>query len=305
MTNIDTLEEELKKLEKEKEEADRAFNSLEGRERRHLTNLQNKNAKLASHKRGRDDEITESDDKHEDSTNNMEHENTRGSKEEEKHHKRSKGISGEKQEPEAMEDEEGKQPKLTSTIVAPGSSDKKKADTTKGTDVRVRNRKMFGVLVGTLNKFKTDISQKSDALMRREKLEKEVDQKVQQDKEVITQQLAEELKEKKEKAQEKKEELRKQFEEKSQELMNLKWNTQRAHLSHFMKTEAKPCIYYRPADKATTNNHIKLEDIKMEESNEQSKMDSRPRGHTRSHSRSRSRSKSPDKSNVMQTEEKL
>jgi len=40
MTTIIELEEEIKKLEKEKEEAERNFHSVDGKERRHLSEMQ-------------------------------------------------------------------------------------------------------------------------------------------------------------------------------------------------------------------------------------------------------------------------
>jgi len=85
--------------------------------------------------------------------------NDKNSKEDEQINKRSRVLSErDKNITEMVEESEGKQPKLTSAIVAP-SSDKQKPDPShKGTDLKMRNKKMFGVLVGTLTKFKTDIN---------------------------------------------------------------------------------------------------------------------------------------------------
>jgi len=234
-----------------------------------------------------DGEKTENEDKKGDFTNNIE------MRESEHSSKRSRGVSGDKYMPDEPEGE--KQPKLTSTIVAP-MSDKQKPDSHKGVD-KSRNRKMFGMLVGTLNKFKTDINQKSDALLRREKLEKEVDQKVRHEQEALQSKITEDLKQEKEEATQKRDAVKQQLQEKETQLMTTKWSTHRGHLQHFEKTVATPCIYYKVVDKTDST---KKEVTESKEDHEDK------RGRHDRYSRD-SRSKSPDKtadSEPMQTEDR-
>jgi len=138
-------------------------------------------------------------------------------------------------------------------------------------------------------------------------LKKEVESKVQHDQETLNSKITVELKEEKEQAQQKKDELKKKLEEKELELMTLKSTTQRNHLANFQKTEAKPCIYYKPSDKTkgTTKDTMKVEE---KEEIKESKRGHGRHSRSRSNSRSISRSKSPESkkeiSEPMQTEEK-
>ncbi len=78
-----------------------------------------------------------------------------------------------------------------------------------------RNRKMFGVLQGTLQQFRTQIDKKADALTKRQELEQKIDQKVTQEREGYVEQQ----KRDKEKQLALREQLKKQQEQKELELL--------------------------------------------------------------------------------------
>jgi len=282
MASTTDLEEEIRLIEKEKEEAERAFNALDARERRHLADMERKIARLASGKRGRDEEEkNESDYKREEEYNHNDEQSA----------KRTRASSVEKP---VSSQSESRQPKLTSAIVAP-MGEKQKESSHRGGNDKTRNRKMFGVVLGTLNRFKSDINQKTEALIRREKLEKEVDTKVRQDQEALQTKITDELKQEKEKVQQKREELKKKLEEKEQELMNMSWSTHRKHLSHFEKTTTKPCIYYKRAKPEKNDAKKEEEPAKEEPKKEEEDHDHKRGPRSRSRSASREGSRSPKK----------
>lgn len=139
---------------------------------------------------------------------------------------------------------------------------------------------MFGMLLGTLNQFQTTLTKKSEAVrvlhitiffynsdaestnvlkdLRREELEKKVQEKLQKEEENTVEHQKKLLKEQKEKEIKLKEELRKKTDEKELELLvciffcnlillqNAKWQHHKEQLAKYNKTEAKPRIFWRP-----------------------------------------------------------
>jgi len=148
--------------------------------------------------------------------------------------------------------EEPKKPKLTSAIVnsnpipVVGEKPRPSLDTS-SEETKKRSRNMFGMLVGTLKSFKTEINQKSEAEQRREELEQKVQQKVKEDQETFKEEQRRLLNEQKEKELALREEIRLQQEQKELELLNLKWDSHRSLLSAYIKTTAQPSLYWKPA----------------------------------------------------------
>jgi len=148
--------------------------------------------------------------------------------------------------------EEPRKPKLTSAIVSStpipvvGEKPRPSLDTS-GEETKKRSRNMFTMLVGTLQSFKNDISNKSEADQRREELEQKIQTKVKEEAENFKEEQRRILLEQKEKEQVLRDEIKQQQEQKELQLLNLKWDNHRSELSAFLKTEAKPAIYYRPA----------------------------------------------------------
>jgi len=148
--------------------------------------------------------------------------------------------------------EETRKPKLTSALGAHnpvpvvGEKPKPSLDTSSA-EMKSRNKKMFGVLVGTLQTFKSQIQKKTEAEQRRDELEQKVQQRVKEEQENIREEQRRAVTEQKAKELALREEIRQQQEQKELELLNLKWDNHRNQLSAYLKTEAKPSIYYKPA----------------------------------------------------------
>ncbi|KAJ3219102.1 hypothetical protein HDU67_002758 [Dinochytrium kinnereticum] len=109
---------------------------------------------------------------------------------------------------------------------------------------RKRGQRMFGVLLGTLSKFKeTATKQKTEAEIRREQLEQRLQQKIQKENEEIAEKVSREneIKRQRMKAQ-REEEVRQRA-----EFTNNVVKAQQANLSRYIPTTTKPTIYFAPA----------------------------------------------------------
>jgi len=112
-----------------------------------------------------------------------------------------------------------------------------------------RNKKLFGaLLLGTLQSFKKDLNKNksTETAKRRVELEHKVEQKVQQDQEQFLQQQRRAIEEQKEKEQKARNDIKQKQEEIENKLLVMKWKRHHEELSHFTKTETKPCIFYKP-----------------------------------------------------------
>jgi len=236
---IRNLEEELRALDKQKYEIDQRIHKLDDQER---GIIRKNHPNRGQNKRSRDVSREEKTERREDSDNKR----TRVS---------SSIISSR---------ETGKstvKPKVTSAIVSTtpvpqvGEKPRPSLDTS-NKESKSRNRKLFGVLVTTLNQFKTDIAKKSEAVQRREELEQKIETKVAQEEHNFFEQQKKVLEEGKEKEFALREEIKKQQQEKELQVLSLKWQYHRDQLSNFYKTEAKPTIYYKEATKSNQNSEI-------------------------------------------------
>jgi hypothetical protein len=114
--------------------------------------------------------------------------------------------------------------------------------------LKQRNKKMLGVILGTLNKFQKDMSSKNDATERREQLEQKVEAKVQEEQDKLREQNERQLKELTQKAEQLNSEIMRRKEEKEFQLLHKQWKSNRLLLSGYIKTKSKPSIYYLPAN---------------------------------------------------------
>ncbi|KAJ2960769.1 hypothetical protein NQZ79_g3927 [Umbelopsis isabellina] len=110
-------------------------------------------------------------------------------------------------------------------------------------DGQRRGKRMFGVLMGTLNKFKTDTSTKSSAEKQRAEIDNKLKEKLERERRELAESIARDKEEHIERQQEKK---RRSKEEIAQKLAfaNAK---HRVHLSRYIKTTIEPQLLYRPA----------------------------------------------------------
>jgi len=292
LDTVNKLEVELKDLQKKRGEVEHRLKTIENKEKAQQGLLGKRNRgenQNLQNKRLRDnagDKREEGRGIRDDSRSNF---NNRGANDRDregnnKPTRLSSVVSG--QRPSARDSttnrvkEEPKKPKLTSAIVSStpipvvGEKPRPSLDTS-SEETKKRSRKLFGVLVGTLKSFKTEIGKKSEAEQRREELENKVQQKVREEQETFKEEQRRTLQEDKEKELALREEIRQQQEQKELELLNLKWDNHRNQLTPYLKTEAKPPIYYKPSKvDIDGKNEQKPKDSeeKREEDNEKNNM---------------------------------
>ncbi|KAI8893198.1 pinin/SDK/memA/ protein conserved region-domain-containing protein [Globomyces pollinis-pini] len=105
-----------------------------------------------------------------------------------------------------------------------------------------RNQRLFGSLLGTLNKFKEDNGKKTEAEIKREQLERRLAEKLKKERSELSSKLEQDKHERIQKVQEK----RKQ-EETERELKKAKFlKDHQEKLSHFILTTASPKLYFLP-----------------------------------------------------------
>lgn len=114
----------------------------------------------------------------------------------------------------------------------------------KDTDSQQRNRRIFGMILGTLKDFKSDDKKRSETAQakQRKEIEKKIEVKEIEEKTKIKEERNELLKEKK-----KQERQIKIIERNIQMIDELQqWEKQQNHYKNFIKTKTKPFIFYLP-----------------------------------------------------------
>ncbi|XP_063957417.1 pinin-like [Lytechinus pictus] len=106
-----------------------------------------------------------------------------------------------------------------------------------------RNKRMFGHLLGTLQKFRDESDSKTDKDKRRKEIEKKLEEKAVEEKKAVAEERKLLMKERKDKQAE----LNRleQLVELTQEHKD--WDVHSGLLSNFIRTRAKPYIFYKPA----------------------------------------------------------
>ncbi|KAI9495469.1 pinin/SDK/memA/ protein conserved region-domain-containing protein [Zychaea mexicana] len=109
-------------------------------------------------------------------------------------------------------------------------------------DSRRRGQRMFGVLLGTLNKFKDDSKNTSEAEKKRQEIESKTHEKLANEKK----ELAEKLEADKQRREREAALLRKREERLVEEKRDSTCVKQKEYLANYVKTKAHPALYYRP-----------------------------------------------------------
>ncbi|XP_052785984.1 pinin-like [Mya arenaria] len=122
---------------------------------------------------------------------------------------------------------------------------------------QARNRRMFGMILGTLQKFKDESKESKDKEEQRVKIEKKLEEKFLQEKEEIIQERRELFLERRRK------QVRIRTIEQKMEMVHNheNWERETKKLQNFILTKAKPCLFYMPKI-LTEDSESKLEDTK-------------------------------------------
>ncbi|CAM6026986.1 unnamed protein product [Sphagnum balticum] len=143
-------------------------------------------------------------------------------------------------------------------------------------NIAKRNRRMFGALIGTLEKFRQEDKKLSgsEAFMRRTDSLKRAEQKAQEESERLRQQEREQLAERRKNDLMLQAKLAAQADEKQLKLLFLQWTEHHTHLFSFLRTTTEPAIYFMPAkpseetDKLFQESQQGLEEWKIKCQNE-------------------------------------
>ncbi|XP_052274153.1 pinin-like [Dreissena polymorpha] len=123
---------------------------------------------------------------------------------------------------------------------------------------QARNRRMFGLLLGTLQKFKDESKESKEKEEQRIKIEKKLEDKFRQEKEEILKERRDLFLERRRK------QIRiKLIEQKMEMVQNHEsWERETKKLQNFILTKAKPCLFYMPK-MLTEDSETKLQDTKL------------------------------------------
>lgn len=111
---------------------------------------------------------------------------------------------------------------------------------------RKRGKRMLGMLLGTLDKFKKETESQSEADLKRQLVDQKLNEKRIQDKEEQARITEKERQERMERFELQRKEEQARMEKEMQEVIERNAEL----LGNFKKTQAKPQIYYRQAEKA-------------------------------------------------------
>jgi len=110
-------------------------------------------------------------------------------------------------------------------------------------EVKKRSQRLFGVLLGTLTKFKNEAQNKTEAEIKREQIDQKLQEKLKKDHEELVEKMKREEQERKEKI------AREKREAEEKRINDLKecWKNQKRNLANFLCTTTEPPLYYLPA----------------------------------------------------------
>ncbi|XP_024530794.1 pinin [Selaginella moellendorffii] len=118
-----------------------------------------------------------------------------------------------------------------------------------------RNRRMFGALLGTLEKFRKEEMSNSESVMRRSDSLKRAVQKAQEESDKLRQEEREHLTERRKRDLMLRAKISAKAEEKQIELLYMQWTAHQSKVSSFLKTKAEPGIHYLPVKQTERDKH--------------------------------------------------
>ncbi|KAG9286404.1 hypothetical protein G9A89_014570 [Geosiphon pyriformis] len=142
---------------------------------------------------------------------------------------------GDEQHPKRRASDEGSRRKL--------EENKRPRLNIKDGELKRRGQRMFGMILGTLTKFKNDSQNKTEAEMKREQIDQKLQKKLKKDKEELLEKMKKEDQEKRDKIAKQ----RKEEEERRQSQLRDCWLNQQKNLANYLSTSTEPHLYYLPA----------------------------------------------------------
>lgn len=144
------------------------------------------------------------------------------------------------------EDEMSNKPAIQSSIVAAQKDSKSRQDIIERQNSsekdKARNRRMFGVLMGTLQQFRAEEKQKEQQEQKRKAVEQKLEEKQKEEKELLKKEKQQLFVDRREK------QVKMKLLENKIELVQLheEWEEQTRTLMNFIRSNSKPHIFYLP-----------------------------------------------------------
>ncbi|GIY65316.1 hypothetical protein CDAR_105001 [Caerostris darwini] len=171
-------------------------------------------------------------------------------------------VPEEEESPEE-DDVPSKKPALQSTVVATPKDVKSRKDTIQEQNsnlkVKARNRRMLGMMLGTLQKFQREETKRKEQDQKRAEIEQKVEAAAAEEKERIKKEKEELFQSRKEK------QIQLRCLEKKLEIAELHeaWERNQKLMLNYIKTKAGPRVFYLPANH-TPESEKRLEESKVE-----------------------------------------